>query len=104
MEKTKIHPQQLMDVIASYWNAAQPSLESIKSGIETHNFSLVYESSLMAKGYLDVASGYAYKALNDILEVTEDAECGTPTPEEPFIVEDISDAEIVAVPTQVVEE
>lgn len=99
MEKTKIHPQQLMDVIASYWNAAQPSLESIKSGIETHNFSLVYESSLMAKGYLDVVSGYAYKALNDILEVTEDAECA-----EPFIVDDISDAEIIAVPPQVVEE
>ncbi len=73
MEKTRVHPQQLMDVIASYWNATQPSLESIKEGIETHNFSLVYESSLMAKGFFDVVSGYSAKALNDMLEVTEDA-------------------------------
>lgn len=82
MERTKVHPQQLMDVITSYWNAAQPSLEGVKEGIETHNFSLVYESSLMAKGFLDVVSGYSGKALNDMLEITEDAGYG------PVVIED----------------
>ena len=92
MEKTKVHPQQLMDVITSYWNAAQPSLEGVKEGIETHNFSLVYESSLMAKGFLDVVSGYSAKALNDMLEVTEDAGHGpTLVAEEPIIVDEIPD-------------
>lgn len=90
MEKTKVHPQQMMDVITSYWNAAQPSLEGVKEGIETHNFSLVYESSLMAKGFLDVVSGYSGKALDDMLEVTEDAGYGlVAIKDDPIIVSEI---------------
>lgn len=82
MDKIKLHPQKVMDVITAYWNSSQESLEGVKKGIEEGNFNLVLDSCVMSKRYLDVISNYARKAFDDLAIVTDDAEYEKPHVEE----------------------
>ena len=74
MERTELPVQRIKEAIINYWNTSQDSLEMIKKGIESNNFSLIYDSCLMSRGYLEVISGYARKAFEDMFVVSEDAE------------------------------
>lgn len=74
MEREKIHPQTIINAIMHYWGELQASLEQAQEGIQGNNFILVRDSAVMAKGYLDIISKYADKAIADICVVTEEAE------------------------------
>lgn len=74
MEQEKIHPQTIINAIMHYWGELQASLEQAQEGIQGNNFILVRDSAVMAKGYLDIISKYADKAIADICVVTEEAE------------------------------
>lgn len=74
MEREKIHPQTIINAIAHYWGELQTSLGQAQEGIQGNNFILVRDSAVMAKGYLDIVSKYADKAIADICVVTEEAE------------------------------
>lgn len=81
MERTELPVQRIKEAIINYWNTSQDSLEMIKKGIESNNFSLIYDSCLMSRGYLEVISGYARKAFEDMFVVSEDAEYEPPKQE-----------------------
>lgn len=81
MERTELPVQRIKEAIINYWNTSQDSLEMIKKGIESNNFSLIYDSCLMSRGYLEVISGYARKAFEDMFVVSEDAEYEPPEQE-----------------------
>lgn len=89
MERTELPVQRIKEAIINYWNTSQDSLEMIKKGIESNNFSLIYDSCLMSRGYLEVISGYARKAFEDMFVVSEDAEYEPP--EQEAVSEDESD-------------
>lgn len=74
MEREKIHPQTIINAIVHYWGELQTSLEQAQEGIQGNNFILVRDSAIIAKGYLDIVSKYADKAIADICVVTEEAE------------------------------
>lgn len=73
----------------------------IKDGIESDNFSLIYDSCIMSKGYLDVIAGYARKAFDDMYVVSESAVYEPPEPEQPSSRdEEVEDVE----PTEEIED
>lgn len=74
MEREKVHPQAIVHAIMHYWGELQTSLEQAQKGIQENNFILMRDSAIMAKGYLDIVSKYADKAIADICVVTEEAE------------------------------
>ncbi len=97
MEREKIHPQTMIHAIMHYWGELQASLEQVQNGLQGNNFILVRDSAVIAKGYLDIISRYADKAIADICVVTEEAEyeVAETTPEDaPQDVEDVEDADI----------
>lgn len=94
MDRTELPVQRIKEAIINYWNTSQDSLEMIKKGIESNNFSLIYDSCLMSRGYLEVISGYARKAFEDMFVVSEDAEYEPPVSEasdesESDVIEDV---------------
>ncbi len=73
----------------------------IKDGIESNNFSLIYDSCIMSKGYLDVIAGYARKAFEDMYVVSENAVYEPP--EQDKTAED-TDADVEDVDAEVIED
>lgn len=73
----------------------------IKDGIESDNFSLIYDSCIMSKGYLDVIAGYARKAFEDMYVVSENAVYEPP--EQDKTTED-ADADVEDVDAEVIED
>lgn len=88
MEREEIAPAALMGAITHYWEEIKTSLEQAQRGIENNNFVLVRDTCIIARGYLDVISRYADKAITDICVVTETAEYEPPQNDET----DISDS------------
>lgn len=94
MEREKIHPQTIINAIIHYWGELQTSLGQAQEGIQGNNFILVRDSAVMAKGYLDIVSKYADKAIADICVVTEEAEYEVAETASESAPQDVEDVDI----------
>ena len=94
MEREKIHPQTIVNAIMHYWGELQVSLEQAQEGIQGNNFILMRDSVIVAKGYLDIVSKYADKAIADICVVTEEAEHEVVETEPEDAPQDVEDVDI----------
>ena len=94
MEREKIHPQTIINAIMYYWGELQTSLGQAQEGIQGNNFILVRDSAVMAKGYLDIVSKYADKAIADICVVTEEAEYEVAETASESAPQDVEDVDI----------
>lgn len=99
MEREEIAPTALMGAITHYWEEIKASLVQAQKGIENNNFVLVRDTCIIARGYLDVISKYADKAITDMCVVTETAEYESPQNDETDI-SDLPQNEIVDVPQE----
>ena len=94
MEREKIHPQTIVNAIMHYWGELQVSLEQAQEGIQGNNFILMRDSVIVAKGYLDIVSKYADKAIADICVVTEEVEYEVVETEPEDAPQDVEDVDI----------
>lgn len=94
MEREKIHPQTIINAIMHYWGELQASLEQAQEGIQRNNFILTRDSAVVAKGYLDIISKYADKAIADICVVTEEAEYEVAETEPKDVPQDVEDVDV----------